>query len=108
MKKHFYSHLVNLESLTIEFDKMDLSNEEKSHLISLAHSSLHYAVLDVVLSMLSESDKKLFLEHLDFDDQNKTWKMLKDKIENIEEKIKITAEDLKKQLHKDIEEVKKR
>ena len=29
MKKHFYSHLIDMESLKIELEQMNLSKEEK-------------------------------------------------------------------------------
>jgi len=72
----------------------------------LAADSLHHAVLDAVLSELSEKDKKIFLENLSSEDHNTTWKHLKESIQNVEEKIKKTAELLKKDLQKDIWEVK--
>lgn len=106
MKKYFYSHLVEFNSLIIDLEKIPLSNEEKNHLISLAESNLHCVILDAILSELSEDDKKAFLEHLSSNDHDQIWSMLKIKTQNIEEKIKKTAEDIKKQLHKDIEEIK--
>lgn len=106
MKKHFYSHLVDIESLKIGLEEMDLSKKERSHLVEIVESSVHHAVLDAVLSELSEKDKKIFLQHLISDEHDKIWEILNKKAENIEEKIKKAAEDLKEQLHKDIEEAK--
>ena len=45
--------------------------------------------------------------HLASENHDKVWKFLNQKVENIEEKIKKTADELKKELHKDIKEVKK-
>ncbi|MBI2020363.1 hypothetical protein HYS94_02985 [Candidatus Daviesbacteria bacterium] len=106
MKKQFYTHLVEIESIIVELDKMDLSEEEKMHLASLVDSSLHHTILDAILSELSEDDKKIFLRHVHEDDHQKIWQFLNEKTNNIEEKIKKAADDLKIELHKDIKRAK--
>lgn len=98
----FYSHLIKIDSIILELDKMDLSEEEKLHLAKLVDSTLHHTILDALLSELSESDKRVFMQHLNFGNHDKIWKFLNDKIEGVEEKIKKTAEDLKKELHQDL------
>ena len=103
-KKHFYSDIIETSSLSITLGDMDLSHEERLHLISLVESNLHHTILDAILSELSEEDKNKFLMHLSSNNHEKIWSFLKDKIENIEEKIKKTAEDLHKELHEDIKE----
>lgn len=104
-KKYFYTHIVDTSTLSLELANMDLTPEERVHLISLVDSNIHHEVLDLVLSELNPSDKKTFLTHLASEDHSKVWKFLNGKVENIEEKIKKTAEDLKTELHKDIKEV---
>ena len=106
--KYFYSHLIQIESIVIELDKMDLSSGQKKHLTNLIDSSLHHTVLDAVLSELTPSDKKVFINHLKEEDQYKIWEFLNGKVDNIEEKIKKAADDLKFQLHKDLKEAVKR
>ena len=106
MKKHFYSHLVEIESLILEINKLPIEVHERAHLIALVDSNLHHTVLDAVLSELSEEEKKKFLEHVASEDHDKVWKHLNEKVDNIEEKIKNAAQSLKKELHKDIEESK--
>ncbi len=108
MKKHFYSHLIETSTLSLALGDMELSQEQRLELLSLAHDNLHHAILDTVLSELSEDDKKLFLKHLAVQDHDKIWDLLKNKVVNIEEKIKQTAEILKKELHADIAEVNKK
>ena len=104
MKKHFYSHIIDTSILSLELAEMNLTSAERIHLISLIDSNIHHTVLDLVLSELSESDKKIFLTHLAEKNHDKIWKLLKEKTKNIEEKIKKAAEYLKKELHKDIKE----
>lgn len=106
MKNFFYSHLIEIESIIVELDKLDLSKEQKLHLTGLIDSSLHHTILDVVLSELSLGDKRVFLNHLQEDDHDKIWQLLNEKVDNIEEKIKKTADDLKSQLQKDLKEAK--
>ncbi len=107
MKKHFYSHLVETESLFVALSELSLTEEEKLHLVGIIDSSLQHVILDAVLSELSDEDKTVFLEHVATEDNEKIWKFLNSKIEHIEEKIKKIAEDLKTELHKDIKEIKK-
>ena len=47
-----------------------------------------------------------FLKHLLHEDHDEVWKHLNTKVDNIEEKIKKAAEDLKKELHEDVKQVK--
>lgn len=107
MKKPlFYSQLIEIESIMVELDKLDLSVEQKHHLATLVDSSLHHVVLDAILSQLNEEDKRVFLQHISENDHEKIWKFLNEKTDNIEEKIKNAAEDLKKELLKDLKKAK--
>ena len=103
----FYSHLIEIESVIIELDKMDLDAEQKIHLAKLLDSSLHHTILDAIFSQLSQEDKKVFASHLEEGQHEKIWKFLNEKVDNVEEKIKKAAKDLKEQLHKDLKEAKK-
>jgi len=106
MKKSFYNHLVTIDSLTIELDKIEMSQDEKRHLILLIDSNIHQTVLNVVLSELQGNDKKIFLHHLSSGDHDKAWIHLKGKIENVENKIKKAADEIIKELHEDIKKIK--
>lgn len=108
IQKQFYSHIVDTSTITLSLGEMDLAQEERVYLISLVEGNLHHAIVDAVLSELGEEDKKEFLLHLHSNEHGKIWDLLNNKVENIEDKIKKAAEDLKKELHKDIEEAKKK
>lgn len=108
MKQQFYTHLIEIESIIVELDKLDLSEEQKIHLTGLIDSSLHQTILDAVLSELSPQDKRAFLQSLKEDDQGKIWEFLNEKVDNIEDKIKKSADDLKEELKKDLKEAKNR
>lgn len=112
--KHFYTHLIEIESVIVELDKMDLSKEEKLHLADLVDQSLHHTILDAIFSELSDADKRVFVSHLRENEHNeqsssssKIWKFLNEKIDKVEDKIKLAAKDLKEKLHKDLKEAKK-
>lgn len=108
MKNHFYSHLINTESLVIELDRMGFTKTQREHLIALIDSNLHHTVLELVLSELSEEDKKTFLAHVAKEEHDRVWELLNKKVDKIEEKIIRAGEDLKDVLHKDIKETKDR
>jgi len=103
--KYFYSHIIDIESVVVELDKLDLEDHEKMHLSELVDSSLHHTVLDAILSELSEEDKRVFLKHLEEDESHeKIWEHLNSKVDGIEETIKVAADLLKEDLHKDLKE----
>lgn len=104
--KHFYSHLVETSVISLELGDLDLSKDERIHLVQLAEDNIHHAILDAILSEFSEEDKKIFLHHLSEDDHDKVWEHLNKKVENIEDKIRSAAESIKKELHRDIKEAK--
>lgn len=98
----FYSHLIDIDSIIYELDKMELSVLEKKQLLTLIDKSLHNKILDVVLSELSQSDKRAFVTKVTFEENEKIWKFLNQKLDKIEDKIKKAAQDLKEELHQDI------
>lgn len=105
--KKFYEHLIEVESLTLELDKLDLDEDQKIHLATLVDSSLHHTILDAILSELTESDKRVFLQHLNENDHLKIWKFLNEKVDGVEDKIRKAAQDLKKELHEDMKKAKR-
>lgn len=105
MNKKFYSKLVEVDSLIIALDELDLSQEEKLHLASLLDSTIHHTILDVILSKLGPEDKKTFLERFNSDPENEELlDFLKDKVEDIDDEITKAAKQLKEELHEDIKE----
>lgn len=104
--KYFYSHLIEVESVISELDKMELSDEERIHLAALLDSSLHHTILDAILSELSDQEKRVFMQHIIEGNHDKIWKFLNEKIDGVEDKIKKVAEDLKSELHKDLKKAK--
>lgn len=100
--RQFYTHLIEMESLIVELDNIGLTDAQKVHLTSLIDSSLHHTILDAILSQLKDGEKIIFLNHLKENDHGKIWQFLNSRIDNIEDKIKKTAKELKDELHEDI------
>lgn len=107
MKKQFYSHIVSVDTLLLEIDNLGLSEEQKMHLVSLIDSTLYHTILDAILSELSVADKKTFISYLAQDNHDEIWQFLNKKVENIETKVKLAADELTEKMHKDIKEIKK-
>lgn len=106
MQVNFYSHLIETDSIRIELDTLSLSDKEKTHLMTLLHSSIHTVVLDIVLSEIPEHDKKHFLHHLDENNHDKIWKFLEKRTIALEPKIKKRVKELIEEFKKDISSVK--
>lgn len=106
--RQFYTHLIEIESLIVELDNMRLTDAQKIHLTALIDSSIHHSILDAILSQLKDEEKVIFLNHLKENDHGKIWQFLNSRIENIEDKIKKTAKELKDELHKDIKKSKEK
>lgn len=104
--KKFYSHLIEIESLTIELESLDLEDHEKHQLAQLVDSNIHNVVMDTILSKLSEGDKRKFAEIVLTDDSKKIWDFLNEKTDGVEKDIKKAASDFKKKLHEDVKEAK--
>src|SRR3989344_1207145 len=65
MQKHFYTHIVEIDSIYAALDEIELGGQEKQELMLIVASHVHQVVVDTVLSELSEEDKKIFLMYLE-------------------------------------------
>jgi hypothetical protein len=106
-QRYFFSHLVDIQTIHLKLQDLDLNDEEKSELVNLAHDTLHYEILNAVLAELSDDDKKIFLRQMTMSDHASLWRFLNKKVDNIESKIKQIADDVIEEMHGDIEESKK-
>jgi hypothetical protein len=106
--RKFYAHLVEIESLTVELEKLELADHEKHELAKLLDVNIHNSVMDAILSKIPDSEKKQFAEIAGREDHEKIWEFLKSKSEDIEEDIRKAAVEIKKKLHEDIQEASKK
>jgi hypothetical protein len=106
--KRFYSHLIEIESVTMELDSIELEDHEKHELAHLVDSNIHNVVMDAILSKLPDEDKREFAQVATDQDHEKIWKFLNEKTNDIESEIKKAAAEFKKELKEDIKEAKKK
>lgn len=102
MQKHFYNHLIEIDSVYTVLDLLDLNSDERQNLMIIVESTVHHVVLDTVLSELSEEDKKEFLSHLAKNKHEEIWILLNNKVKNVEKKIKKAVEKVKNDFHTDM------
>lgn len=105
--KHFYAHLVETTDIVLELGELDLTSEERIHLLSLVEANIHSSVINTVLSALDEENKKIFLKNLALSDHIKTLNHLKKTSSDIEDKIQKTISIIKKELLEDLKKAKK-
>ncbi len=104
--KHFYAHLTETTDIILELGELDMSPEERIHLLSLVEVNIHSSVVDTVLSSLDEKNKKIFLNNLISNDHSKTWEHLNKNTKDLENKIKETISIIKKELLEDLKKAK--
>lgn len=105
---YFYSHLVEIETLTCKLEELDMTESQRKHLASLIDSTIHQEVLDIIFSKLSDEDKILFIEHFRKNPGNpEIMKLLNEKAEDIESEIKEAVKKIKEELHEDIKTAKR-
>ncbi len=101
----FYSELIQIESVIIAMDELDLKDEHKSHLSKLVDSTVHHTIMELILSKLSKSDQVEFVKLYNQDPHNREIiKFLNSKVAGIDQEIKQAAVKLKNELHEDIRE----
>lgn len=105
MKKHFYTHLIEIDTIYTELETLPIHKHEKDELVEIVHSTIHHVVIDTVLSDLPDEDKKTFLSHIHAEDHDSIWDLLKRKIDNSEGKIKSAVEKIKQEFQQDIDEI---
>jgi hypothetical protein len=105
-KKTFYHHLISTEDIEIELNNLGLPEHERIELLEIAENAIHYTIIDIVLSELKEEDKKTFLEHHTIGNHETTLRFLKNRIDDLETRVKESAEILKNNFIKDILELK--
>lgn len=106
-KKYFYTHLVETTHITLEIAELDLKSQERVHLLSLVEANIHSTVVSNVLSNLKPEDKKIFLENLSLENHEKTWGHLKEKVSDIEDKIKSDINLVVRELRQDVKTARK-
>lgn len=109
MSKIFYDHLVIREEIISELEAHDLSEDEREELVRHVDAILHSTVIETILNHLPKEKHEHFLTafHASPHDE-KLLEYLKAEIkDDIEEKIKVEAKRVKKELLDEIKRAKK-
>jgi len=104
-QKHFYAHLIQISEITLDLGELNVTADERLHLLSLLEANIHNVVLSTILSELSPEEKKVFLSNLVLNDHDKIWKHLWENSIDLEEKIKKSVDNLLEEMRKDINQV---
>ncbi|MFA9288977.1 MAG: hypothetical protein ACEQSA_03805 [Weeksellaceae bacterium] len=105
-KKHFYSHIIDIETIHISLDELELDPDDKKELVEIVETTVHHVVLDTVLSELPKEHKKTFLKHLAEEKHEDLWKLVKEHVSDAEDQIHKAVQKVKHELHADIREAK--
>jgi hypothetical protein len=108
MKPKFYSHIIEYNTVVIELEELDLTDKQREHLLGLIDVHIEHTILDTILSELSAHDQKIFLNNLLHDDHALIWMHLKERVSDIEQKIRQAAENLTHELIVDIAHAKEK
>jgi ribosomal protein S13 len=103
---HFYSKIIEIETVTKGLSSLDLTDQQKIHLAQLVDSTINHSILELILGELSESDRQIFIEKLESSKHQEILEFLDTKIDNLENKIKKVADELKTEIHSDIKAAK--
>jgi hypothetical protein len=106
--KHFYENIIQINDITLDLAGIELTPEERLHLLALVEANVHSTVINTVLSELSKEDKKIFLKNLIEDNHDQTWSHLNQNTKDLEEKIVKSVDSLIKEMREDIEKAKKK
>lgn len=104
--KGFYTYYVNLDLFHSEFDRLDLEEKEREEILNILEEIYVHKLIDRVLEELSdEKEKKMFLQILSAQAEIEMIQFLKERIENIEEKLKTEVKTLTEELVLEIKEL---
>ena len=106
MIRHFYSHIIETDSIVLELETLDISKNEKSHLIEIMESSIHLSVMDSILSELPKEHRKAFLFHVNEKQHEQVWKIINGTIKDAQNMILKSAGMVKKEFLADIKKLK--
>lgn len=96
--KSFYQNFVNLELFHQEFDRLGLSPEEREELFKILEEIYVQRLIDRVLDELPNEEKKKFMKILIKKAELDMIEFLREKVEDVENKLKKEVETLTAEL----------
>jgi len=102
--KFFYRKLVQIDDLKNVLESEELAIEEKQELVLMVKDTLHHRVVETVLTHLPEKHHSEFLDTFAKKPQDEgILGFLKEKVEDIEDKITEAIEKVKAEILADLE-----
>lgn len=99
--KYLFEEIIQIKTVHLKLNEMDLADQEKEELLEIMKSTVHHKVIDLILSELTDEEKEIFLEGVSTGqmDKNKQYlSVLKDRINNLEAKIKEKVKEAEAEL----------
>lgn len=103
--KYLFEEIIQIKTVHLKLNEMDLTDQEKEELLEIMKSTIHHKVIDLILSELTDEEKEIFLEGVStgrgFSDTHKNGQfldVLKDRINNLEAKIKEKVKEAEEEL----------
>lgn len=103
MSTHFYDHLHDPDRLHTHLHVLDMTDDERNHLVLIIQSTLHHRIIDVILEKLPDTHKDAFLDHVATDDHDAVWRLLNEHVQTPEETIREVITILEDELAKDVD-----
>ena len=102
MPTHFYSHLTDPQRFHAHLQSVEMTDDERTHLVVIIESTLHHRIIDIVLENMPDPHKDTFLDHVASEDHEAVWRLLNEHVEKSEETIKEVIHLLEKELEEDL------
>lgn len=107
MSQIFYDHLIILEKVEAEISLQKLSPEEKEEVNQLIEESVHFRVMTRILDHLPREHHEEFLKLFQYEPHSESvLAFLKEKVSDIEERIKEEISLLEQELLEDLKSLK--
>lgn len=106
-QKTFYTHIIQINDIVLDLGDLEMSSEERVHLLALLDANIHSTVIHTVLNELPQAEKKIFLENILVNNHEKTWTHLRSNSVDLEKKITNAVNKLIKEMKQDIKLVAK-
>lgn len=103
-QKNFYDHLVKVESLTIQVNRLDLNPSQKKRVNGLIKSSVHYTLVNTLMSDVPEKERPRAIKTLNSGNYNELWSVFDTKKARVEGNLRKAFENLSREILRDLKD----
>ena len=99
----FYDHIILIHEIHSEVEMLDVSEKDKKEMVQLIEETVHQRILHSILDHLHKDHHEEFLTRFQAAPQDGALlDFLREKVADIEERIKEAAEEIKYELLKEV------